>query len=348
MKNYLITFITVILILLTGSIMLQAAELGDLNDDGKVDIHDCIVMAEYIVGANQDVPLEIADLNGDGQVAIMDLILLAQYIVGEIDEFPVEEEQDFDRNPGDWVFDHEYYFIFNVAVGGLWPGYPDETTSFPQQMKVDYIRVFDRNGDLEWNDEFEGSEINNDYWTFEVGNGHENGIPGWGNEELQYYTENDNAWIEDDTLILEAREESVSDQYGSYDYTSTRMITQNKVDMKYGRVEIKAKMPEGQGIWPALWMLGNSIEEVGWPDCGEIDIMEYLGNEQNTVHGTVHGPGYSAGDGIGSSYKLEGENFSDDFNIFILEWEEDEMRWYVNDEDEPFHKVVKTVDGGIE
>ena len=262
------------------------------------------------------------------------------YKIGEsdVDETPTTETE--------WVYDDEFFFIFNVAVGGHWPGYPDEATEFPTSMEVDYIKVFDQAGNLEWEDQFDGNDINEDYWTFEVGNGHEQGIPGWGNEELQYYTDGDNARIENDRLIIEAREEERSDEFGSYDYTSTRMITQSKVSMEYGRVEISAKLPDGgQGIWPALWMLGEDIDEVGWPQCGEIDIMEFLGQNPDEVHGTVHGPGHYAGAGIGSNYILPEGDFTEGFNTFILEWEEDEMRWYVNDE--LFHAIERTENNGV-
>lgn len=257
------------------------------------------------------------------------------YEIGEADA-----DEMADINKKEWVYDKEFFFIFNVAVGGNWPGYPDETTEFPQQMEVDYIRVFDEDGELEWKDEFDGNDIDSNYWTYEVGHGHAQGIPGWGNNELQYYTEGDNAWIEDDKLVIEAREEEISDEYGSYDYTSTRMVTKDKVHMKYGRVEISAKMPEGQGIWPALWMLGADIEDNPWPGSGEIDLMEYLGQNIDQVHGTIHGPNHAGGSGISGSYSLEEGNFSDQFHVFAFEWEEDEMRWYVNDE--LFHVVERT------
>ncbi|HLV09532.1 MAG TPA: family 16 glycosylhydrolase, partial [Halanaerobiales bacterium] len=222
-------------------------------------------------------------------------------------------------------------------------GYPDESTEFPQRMEVDYIRVYDLEGDLQWGDEF--NNIDTDIWTFEVGNGHANGIPGWGNAESQYYTDGDNAEIEGGKLVIEAREEERSDSYGNYEYTSSRMITRDAVMMKYGRVEIRAKLPEGQGIWPAIWMLGT---DGGWPDCGEIDIMELVGHQPDTVHGTVHGPGYSGGNGIGSSYQLSDGKFSDDFHTFILEWDEDEIRWFVDDELEPFHTIWMDADGYVD
>jgi beta-glucanase (GH16 family) len=164
-------------------------------------------------------------------------------------------------------------------------------------------------------------------WRFEVGNGQAKGIPGWGNAELEYYTDGENAEIVDGKLVLTAKEEKRSDEYGTYNYTSTRMITQDKFEFTYGRVEIRAKLPEGQGIWPAIWMLGADIAENPWPDCGEIDIMELVGYEPSTVHGTIHGSGPSKG----SAYTLEEGKFSDDFHEFALEWDEDEIEWYVDD-----------------
>ncbi len=245
---------------------------------------------------------------------------------------------------GRWVFNHEFYLIINTAVGGHWPGYPDETTEFPQEMLVDYIRMYNLEDELIWSDEFEGAEINRDFWSFEVGNGHAQGIPGWGNAELQYYTAGENARIKNDKLVIDIKEENRTDQYGEYNYTSTRMVTRNNVHMKYGRIEIKAKLPEGQGIWPAFWMLGT---KAGWPDGGEIDIMELLGHRPSEVHGTVHGPGYSGGHGISNNYILKEGSFTGQFNIFILEWEEDKLRWYINEEKEPFHEVQKTEQGTV-
>ncbi|MFW5981786.1 MAG: carbohydrate binding domain-containing protein [Halanaerobiaceae bacterium] len=277
----------------------------------------------------------------DNDVYHFDNIEMNKIAQRDPDEDPVE------RTYGEWVYDGDAYFIFNIAVGGQWPGNPDGTTEFPQTMEVDYIRIFDENGNLEWSDEFDGTEVNRDNWNFEIGNGHANGIPGWGNNELQYYTDGDNAEIVDDKLVITAKEESRTDEHGTYDYTSTRMTTSSKVNMEYGRVEIRAKLPEGQGIWPALWMLGENITDVGWPDCGEIDIMELVGHLPDEIHGTVHGPGYSGGGALGNGYTLSDGKFSDDFNTFILEWEEDEIRWFVNDEADPFHIVRKDADGQI-
>ncbi|MEM5948455.1 family 16 glycosylhydrolase [Spirochaetia bacterium 38H-sp] len=179
---------------------------------------------------------------------------------------------------------------------------------------------------LAWSDEFDGPEIDRDIWVFETGNG----ANGWGNNELEYYKE-ENAFIEDGMLVIEAKKETVSTGYKDFHYTSARMKTQGKYDFTYGRVEIRAKLPKGQGIWPALWMLGSDIGSKGWPRCGEVDIMELVGHEPSTVHGTIHAPFSYGANGIGAAYKLKKGDFSNDFHVFAIEWDEDEIEWYVDD-----------------
>ena len=115
-------------------------------------------------------------------------------------------------------------------------------------------------------------------------------------------------------------------------YTSARLKSQGLFQVQYGRIEARMKLPFGQGIWPAFWMLGADIGSVGWPRCGEIDIMENIGKEPATVHGTAHGPGYSGGSGIGAAYNLPaGQRFADAFHVFAIEWEPNVIRWYVDD-----------------
>lgn len=183
---------------------------------------------------------------------------------------------------------------------------------------------------LVWEDNF--NKIDPDKWTFEIGSPDWNGDgkpDRWGNNELQYYTA-DNASIKDGKLVITAKEEQVNDMNTTFDYTSSRMITKDKFEVQYGRMEIRAKMPIGQGIWPAIWMLGNDIDTNPWPACGEIDIMEYLGHQPATVHGTVHGP-VSGGAGVGSGYTLKEGTFHEDFHTFAIEWDPDEIEFYVDD-----------------
>ncbi len=175
--------------------------------------------------------------------------------------------------------------------------------------------------ELVWSDEFDGETINPENWTYDLG------ASGWGNNELQNYTDREeNARIEDGILIIEAREE----EYKASDYTSARLKTQTLQSWAYGRVEARMKLPTGQGVWSAFWMLGEDITSVGWPRCGEIDIMENIGDPK-TVYGTVHGPGYSGGDGVGSSYYSSDASFTDEFHTYAIEWQPDSISWYVDD-----------------
>ncbi len=185
--------------------------------------------------------------------------------------------------------------------------------------------------DLVWQDEFEGTALNGDNWVFDIGTG--NG--GWGNQELQYYTE-DNYKLEDGYLVIEAREEPTN---GS-NYSSTRIKTQGKQQFRFGRIDIRAVLPEGQGLWPALWMLGTKFNAIGWPACGEIDIMELVGHQPNRVHGTVHyGPTVDQRQEAGSSKTLSGgARFSEEFHVFSLIWVENKVQFLVDDE--IFHEVT--------
>ncbi|WPX08917.1 carbohydrate binding domain-containing protein [Anaerocellum danielii] len=175
---------------------------------------------------------------------------------------------------------------------------------------------------LVWEDDFNGSSIDTTKWNFTIGAG------GYGNNELQYYSDRpENARVENGKLIIEARKED----YQGSPYTSAKLTTQGKFAFTYGRVEVKAKLPEGQGVWPAIWMMPEDLNIYGgWPACGEIDIMELLGQEPNKVYGTIHyGNPHTY---HGGNYTLpDGKKFSDDFHIFALEWEPGEIRWYVDD-----------------
>ncbi len=179
---------------------------------------------------------------------------------------------------------------------------------------------------LVWNDEFAGSALNHNNWVAEVGDGCPN-LCGWGNNELQFYRAQ-NATVSGGTLTIEARRETVQ----SRNFTSARIKTQGLKSFKYGRIDIRALLPVGQGIWPALWMLGNNITSVGWPRCGEIDIMEMIGGSgrEREVHGTVHwdNNGHSY---IGGKYTLPSGIFADQYHVFSIIWDETKIRWFVND-----------------
>ena len=165
---------------------------------------------------------------------------------------------------------------------------------------------------------------------------HDIGGEGWGNAELQYYTDSTDNVAHDGhgNLVITARQGNPAGHqcwYGPCEYTSGKLTTAETFTHTYGTFEARIKLPHGQGIWPAFWMLGNDFGNVGWPYCGEIDIMENIGREPSTVHGTIHGPGYSGGGGIGNAYTLpNGERFTDDFHTFTLQWEPGALTWYVD------------------
>ncbi len=173
---------------------------------------------------------------------------------------------------------------------------------------------------LVWSDEFEGSAVNTSIWNYDTGAG------GWGNQELQNYTSGSNAEIVDGKLIITARK--VNDNMEPGSYTSTRINTRGKKEFQYGRMEISAKLPSGTGIWPALWMLGSNFTAAGWPACGEMDIMEYVGYQPNTVHSAVHTPSGYGANSSGSSMALE--TCEEEFHIYGLIWTEKKLTFYVD------------------
>jgi beta-glucanase (GH16 family) len=202
---------------------------------------------------------------------------------------------------------------------------------------------------LVWNDEFSGTRIDAQKWEHEV-----NG-DGGGNNELQYYTSReDNSFIEDGKLVLRARREN----YLGKNYTSARMRTRNKGDWLYGRFEVKAKLPYGQGLWPAIWMLPTDWEYGGWPMSGEIDIMECLGHNTWTVYGTIHFHSAQLGrQQSGGSMTLPNGSFAGDFHVFAMEWDSVGFKWFVDGVqffetvhgqpfDKRFHMLLNVAVGG--
>jgi hypothetical protein len=174
---------------------------------------------------------------------------------------------------------------------------------------------------LAWSDEFNGPTLNPNTWNYETGGG------GWGNNELENYTNSvKNAYITNGAyLVIEARKESD----GSY--TSARLQTLGKKQFTYGRMDIRAKLPKTKGLWPAIWMLGSDISSTPWPACGEIDIMELLGHQPNKTYGTMHwGQAGQGSTHIGDSYVLSNGDFSDKFHVFSIVWDSGKIVWYVD------------------
>jgi beta-glucanase (GH16 family) len=179
--------------------------------------------------------------------------------------------------------------------------------------------------ELIWSDEFDDSTIDAAKWEFQIGDGCPN-LCGWGNNELQYYRA-ENAVVENGLLRITASEQG----FGGKQYTSARMRTRTQGDWTYGRFEARIRLPEGQGIWPAFWMLPTDEVYGGWPRSGEIDIMEMVGHEPATVHGTIHfGEPWPNNSFTGNSYTLSQGKFSDNFHEFAIEWGVGVIHWYVD------------------
>ena len=177
-----------------------------------------------------------------------------------------------------------------------------------------------------WHDEFEGSRLDSSKWVYVVGG------DGFGNKELEYYTDRpQNLYLESGMLVIKAIQEDYRGADGvERGFTSARIHTRGKLSQAYGKFEARIKLPYGQGIWPAFWMMGEGAAR--WPDRGEIDIMENIGKEPALVHGTIHGPGYSGAAGVGSPYALPADQrFADDFHVFAVEWEPNAIRFYVDE-----------------
>ncbi len=221
------------------------------------------------------------------------------------------------------------------------------------------------NYQMVWNDEFDGSEIDDSKWSYESGDGCPD-LCGWGNNELEYYTDRpENSYISNGNLVIEAKKESPL-YLGEHQYTSARMVTKGKGDWKYGRMDVRAKLPTGQGLWPAIWMLPTDTVYGLWPRSGEIDIMENIGSEPNKVFGTVHyGLGFENWRFFSQdTIKNSGPSFVDEFHVFTVLWSEDCMQFQVDGEnygepvtrstilpapypfDQPFHMILNVAVGG--
>jgi beta-glucanase (GH16 family) len=173
---------------------------------------------------------------------------------------------------------------------------------------------------LIWSEEFDvAGAPNSAKWGYDLGAG------GWGNAELQNYTNRtDNAIVSNGTLKITAKAES----YNGSAYTSARLLSKDKFSFKYGKIEARAKLPAGGGTWPAIWMLGNNISTVGWPACGEIDVMEHVGNQLNKIFGTVHHPGHSGGNADGGTVVIS--NATTEFHVYAAEWTASSIKFSVD------------------
>ncbi len=231
-------------------------------------------------------------------------------------------------------------------------------TTFFSGCEIDAVQKLpERSWELTWSDDFNGTNgtaPDATKWAFDLGAG------GWGNSELQYYTNRPSNISLDGNgnLVITARQESL----GGAGFTSARIKTKGLFAQKYGRFEARIKTPTGPGIWPAFWMLGENIDQVSWPQCGEIDIMEQKGQQSSVTIGTVHGPGYSGGNAISKPYGLTNGRFDSDYFIYAIEWGEGYIDFFVNNflykrvtpsdvtgnwvYDQPFYLLLNVAVGG--
>lgn len=208
------------------------------------------------------------------------------------------------------VANHKYASSGNYTVKVTAKNSSGQTVS--KSIQVDVIVVLK----LKWSDEFDvDGPPDPTKWGYDLGAG------GWGNQELEYYTNRtDNSIVSNGTLKITAKAES----FNGSPYTSARLLTKDKFSFKYGKVEVRAKLPEGVGTWAAIWMLGDNISTAGWPACGEIDIMEHLGRQLNKIYGTLHHPGHSGGNGDGSTVNIL--NATSEFHKYSVEWSNETIK----------------------
>jgi beta-glucanase (GH16 family) len=215
----------------------------------------------------------------------------------------------------------KWFLLLYALINGLAITYASQTTP-PPTKSTDWTLV--------WSDEFSGpngSAVDRSKWVLETGD------EGWGNQELEYYTDRSaNVSVHDGKLVITALSEKYTGADGvKRNYTSARLKTLGKFSQVYGRFEARIKVPYGQGMWPAFWMLGDDIDKVGWPACGEIDIMENIGKEPAIIHGSIHGPGYVGNTGIEAPFTLPvKQRFADDFHVFAVEWDPDSVSFFVD------------------
>lgn len=246
-----------------------------------------------------------------------------------------------------------------LAVAGLFPSCSpgEQQQALASTEQVEEVK----NGrKLVWSDEFEVSgSPDTSRWGYDLGDGCPD-VCGWGNNELQYYTERpENVRVADGKLLIEARKEAL----GGKDYTSARLVSRGKGDWKYGYVEARAKLPEGTGVWPAIWMLPTTWEYGGWPASGEIDIMEHVGYNPDLIYGTVHTEAFNHGIGTQKGDSIQVADVQNEFHTYAIDWSPEKIDFLVDDEvyhtfhnegtgseawpfDQPFHLLMNIAVGG--
>ena len=222
-----------------------------------------------------------------------------------------------------------------------------------------------------WSDEFDGpagSRVDGTKWGYDIGDGCREGNCGWGNDEKEYYTDaSENIALNGEgqlAIVARSAPSGLTCYYGPCRYTSAKITTRGKLLVAPGRVEARIKLPAGQGLWPAFWMLGHTHPAIPWPACGELDIMENKGSQPSTTSSAVHGPGYSGTTPLAHAQTLAAGTFSADFHTFAIEWDAAHVRFFIDDTahygitrsaleqfgksilDQPFYLIINLAVGG--
>jgi beta-glucanase (GH16 family) len=219
------------------------------------------------------------------------------------------------------------YFIFCILILYRCSASPliPTTSNIPAGLPSPTAEWQRAGWQLVWHDEFDGATLDRANWNFDLGGG------GWGNQEAEAYTDRpENIRVQDGRLVIKARREAIP--IDGYVYSSARIKTEGLHAWQYGRIEARIKLPKGQGLWPAFWIMGDDIEQKGWPACGAVDIMELIGSQPDLIYAHIHGPGYSGSSGIGTGLAVGPETLQDDFHVYAIEWDQDGVRWYFDDQ----------------
>ena len=291
---------------------------------GENDLTDPV--SQDIIPTNLSLTINIFGLdasnpNGDGS-GVVQLIASATNAIKYGFKFGSETEQESVSGTISHTFTNPEINSYLVTV------FAYSSTGYSIST-FETITVFvDDQIQLVWSDEFSvNGTPDTTKWNYDIGNGCPN-LCGWGNGEKQYYTNrSDNVIVEDGILKITAKKET----YQGFEYTSAKMLTKGKYQFTYGKVEVRAKLPSGAGTWPAIWTLGSNIDTVGWPACGEIDIMEHWGHNPTVVSSATHTPSCSGGCPNASVGEIIVNDYSTEFHVYSLEWTEDELRLYLDD-----------------
>lgn len=288
------------------SLIFSLQSCSDPNDNPADDIPSNLVANYQIIGVDNLHP------NGDGSGKVQFTISATnansyKVLIGD---------QTIETTTGNFIHEftnpglHEYTVYISAYKG---------TKYISTTINLTVLK----STNLVWSDEFNTNGApSSSKWGYNTGTG----SGGWGNNELQYYTDRaENVIVENGVLKIKL----IKENYQGSTYTSARLLSKGKFDFKYGKIEFRAKLPIGGGTWPALWMLGSNIDQVGWPACGEIDVMEHVGNQQNKIFATLHYPEHFGGNGVGNTTTMFND-VSTAFHVYTAEWDSETIKFYID------------------